>query len=76
MKNSLSRKLALVTLAGAVTACSPENTEHSAPDTLTRREKDSIIGQSGLPGSRGVTRALGVSDSATSRNAELDSAGR
>jgi len=74
---SLGARLAFAALIVAgVTACGGEKPQQSAADTLTRREKDSIIGQSGLPGARGVTRALGVSDSANKRNAELDSAGR
>lgn len=39
----------------------------------TERERDSIIGQSALPGASGVEGALGASDSATARNARLDS---
>ena len=37
------------------------------------RERDSVIGQSALPGARGVQRALGASDSARARSAVLDS---
>jgi hypothetical protein len=39
----------------------------------TERERDSVIGQSALPGARGVHRALGASDSARARSAVLDS---
>jgi hypothetical protein len=39
----------------------------------TERERDSVIGQSALPGARGVQRALGASDSARARSAVLDS---
>ena len=39
----------------------------------TERERDSIIGQSALPGASGVQGALEASDSATARNARLDS---
>jgi hypothetical protein len=39
----------------------------------TERERDSVIGQSKLPGAGGVRGALGVSDSARARNAALDS---
>jgi len=39
----------------------------------TERERDSVIGQSKLPGARGVQGALGASDSARARNAALDS---
>jgi hypothetical protein len=40
----------------------------------TERERDSIIGQSKVPGAAAVQRALTVSDSAASRGARLDSA--
>lgn len=40
----------------------------------TERERDSIIGQSKLPGAGAVQRALMVSDSAASRGARMDSA--
>lgn len=39
----------------------------------TERERDSIIGQSALPGAQGVQGALDASDSARARNAMLDS---
>lgn len=40
----------------------------------TERERDSVIGQSKVPGAAVVHRALEVSDSAGSRGARLDSA--
>ena len=40
----------------------------------TERERDSIIGQSALPGARGVQGALNASDSARARGTALDSA--
>ncbi len=43
------------------------------PAPRTERERDSIIGQSRLPGAAGVTGALKVSDSAAARKARLDS---
>ena len=39
----------------------------------TERERDSVIGQSKLPGARGVQGALGAGDSARGRSAALDS---
>ncbi|MFW6079740.1 MAG: hypothetical protein ACODAE_08970 [Gemmatimonadota bacterium] len=42
-------------------------------DTLTRRQKDSIIGESGLPGAGAVRRALDASDEAADRAATVDS---
>jgi hypothetical protein len=39
----------------------------------TEHERDSILGQTALPGARGVAGALKVSDSARARRATLDS---
>jgi len=39
----------------------------------SQRERDSILGQSRLPGAQGVQGALNASDSAAARNARLDS---
>lgn len=43
------------------------------PPQRTERERDSLVGQSRLPGARGVQGALNASDSAAARNARLDS---
>lgn len=43
------------------------------PDSITRRQRDSVIGESRLPGARGVRGALEASDAAAGRNAALDS---
>jgi hypothetical protein len=40
----------------------------------TERERDSVIGQSKIPGAGVVQRALQVSDSAASRRGRLDAA--
>lgn len=61
------KKIAFVLLAAAtLTACThkKKTTEES---TLTRREKDSIIGESALPGAQGVRGALRIADSAAAR---------
>lgn len=39
----------------------------------TEHERDSIVGQSALPGAQGVEGALEAGDSAKARNARLDS---
>lgn len=51
-------------------ACSGGN---GASAGRTERERDSIIGQSALPGAQGVQGALNASDSTRARNAMLDS---
>jgi hypothetical protein len=43
------------------------------PPARTEHERDSIVAQSRLPGAAGVKAALKVSDSASARNARLDS---
>lgn len=42
-------------------------------DPAARRQRDSVIGESRLPGARGVRGALDASDAAAARNAALDS---
>ena len=67
----------LILMAGmlALAACQSDETAESRSD-LTKRQADSAIGASGLPGASGVTRAMNAADSAAARNARLDSAAR
>lgn len=53
-----------------------DNQQAAAGDPLSRRERDSIIGASRLPGAPAVRRALQVSDTAAARAGRIDSAGR
>lgn len=64
------RPFFIVSLLLLTAACGGSNEQGA---TRTERERDSLIGQSRLPGARGVQGALDVSDSATARNARLDS---
>jgi len=68
-------RLAALLLAGALLAGCGSGGESSAAaqDTLTRRERDSVIGASRLPGAGGVRGALRAVDSAAARNSRLDS---
>ena len=68
---SLPRMLALGCIT--VTICSCKSTV-TAGTGRTERERDSVIGQSKVPGAGAVQRALTVSDSAASRTARMDSA--
>jgi len=61
---------ALVLAAG----CTSKKTTANNRDTMTQRQKDSVLGQSGLPGAQGVTKALRASDSAKAHQAQVDSA--
>ncbi|MCR4341649.1 MAG: hypothetical protein NUW01_17375 [Gemmatimonadaceae bacterium] len=65
----------LMILAGmlALAACQSDEAPESRTD-LTKRQADSAIGASGLPGAQGITRAMNAADSAAARNARLDSA--
>ena len=45
----------------------------SSVDTLSRRQKDSIIATMPIPGARGVGRALDAQDRSRERAAALDS---
>jgi hypothetical protein len=65
----------LVSIVTCVAACSGSSGGNDR-DTMTQRQRDSVLGQSGLPGASGVTKALGASDSAKARQAQLDSAAR
>jgi hypothetical protein len=61
-------------LAAGVTFGACKGSSVTAGTGRTERERDSIIGQSRVPGAGAVQRALDVSDSAQRRGARLDSA--
>jgi hypothetical protein len=66
-----------VWLAGAVlalAACGDDEPDKRAG--LTQREKDSILGQSQIPGAKAVKTGMTNADSASARQARLDSADR
>lgn len=49
---------------------------NNAADTLTRRQRDSAIAESGLPGAQGIRGAMRAADTASARRARLDSLSR
>jgi hypothetical protein len=64
-------------LVAALFACSGSESRAAAEKRraeMSQRERDSILAQSGLPGAKGVGRALQASDSARARQAQIDSA--
>jgi hypothetical protein len=63
---------AVLLLASAVQGCSGGRGEANEP--ASRREQDSILGASRLPGAQGVSGAIKVADSAAARRAREDSA--
>jgi hypothetical protein len=69
-----------IALAGALftlslAACAKDESAEKKP-ALTQREKDSILGNSLIPGAKAVKRALVSADSAAARMARIDSAQR
>lgn len=62
--------LGAILLAG----CAAEQAER--PAELTRRERDSVIAASRLPGAAVVGRAIRTADTLNARAAALDSVGR
>lgn len=70
-------KRTLLGLTALLVSCTPAGGEATIdPDTLTRRQKDSIISTLPIPGAAGVGRALDASDAAAERARRLDSIGR
>lgn len=67
-------RLKVLALALLATACSAGDQDATtAQDTLTRAQRDSIIGASSLPGARSVQRAIDTRDSANARGTAMDS---
>lgn len=67
------KRLALLLVALVVPACAQNDTASNDRDTMTQRQRDSVLAQSGIPGAGGVGKALGAADSIRARNAQLDS---
>jgi len=63
--------LALALLAAGVVACGSEET--AKKQELTQREKDSMFAGSRIPGAKAVNKALRTADSASARQARMDS---
>jgi len=63
-----------VLLCAVLAACAkPAESRQGAGDTLTRRQRDSVLGASRLPGAPGIRGALRAQDSAAAENARADS---
>ncbi|MFQ5538190.1 MAG: hypothetical protein ACE5GJ_12160 [Gemmatimonadota bacterium] len=72
----MKRLLLALTAALAAAACgqsADSSASQQAADTLTRRQKDSIISEMPLPGAGGVGRALDAVEKANGRAARHDS---
>jgi len=65
----------LVCLTVGMAACGSESADrrNEATDTLTRRQKDSLISTMPIPGARAVGKALDAADAASARARQHDS---
>jgi hypothetical protein len=71
---TLRKLLALVVVTSGMSACGQSGGDtQTAADTLTRRQRDSIISTMPIPGAGGVGRALDAQDAARARADALDS---
>lgn len=66
-------KITMMALALVLSGCEVGETRDAAVP-VTKRQADSALGASGLPGARGITGAIDVADSAAARSARIDSA--
>lgn len=64
------KALALLALTLVAGAC--QQSDAGGREEATRRERDSALGASRIPGAGGVRGALQASDSAAARNARID----
>jgi len=73
----MSHRLYLILALLGAAACSSENSKQSVNrDTLTQRQKDSILANSRIPNARAVGRAMTAADSASARALRADSVAR
>jgi starvation-inducible outer membrane lipoprotein len=72
----MKRALALSSLLILAACSNPPQQAANNRDTMTRRQKDSVLAQSGLPGAKGVGMAQKAADAEKARVAALDSASK
>ena len=68
-------RLVLVLAVLAACAGGGESSQAVNRDTLTQRQKDSILAQSKIPGARAVGRAMTAADSVSARIQAADTVG-
>lgn len=67
--------LAGLSLAALIAGCGDSNAKPANNrDTMTQRQKDSVFGQSAVPGASAVTKALRAADSLNAIRKRQDSA--
>ena len=68
------RTITVFAMAGTLLAgCVKSDEGGNNRDTMTQRQKDSVLGQSGIAGAQGVTKAMRAADSAKAHQAHADS---
>lgn len=67
--------LALAVLAAAGCTGAADGGSNAGADSLTRRQRDSLLGESPVPGASGVRGALDAADRARERAGRVDSTG-
>jgi hypothetical protein len=68
------KSILLVVTLGFMLGCGSDQSSRTVNrDTLTQRQKDSILANSKIPGARGVGSALRASDSVSARVQRADS---
>lgn len=73
MKRAPLAAIAVLATLGSWACGQSGGDAQTAADTLSRRQRDSIISTMPIPGASGVGRALDAQDAASARAAQLDS---
>ena len=66
------RLLATIGVTVLLTACAEEPKTTMNRDTMTKRQKDSVLSKSGIPGASNISKAQRASDSLGARARALD----
>lgn len=69
-------KFRFLVVVAVLTACGTGNSDQTARDTLTQRQKDSILANSKIPNARAVGNAMRAADSVNVRVLRADSLAR
>ena len=65
---------AALTAVALLAACAEApKTAANNRDTMTKRQKDSVLSATGIPGASNISKAQRAADSAAARNRSLDS---
>ena len=68
----MKRCFVILLCAFFIAGCSGGDTDKKPRKTLTKRERDSVLSKSKLPGARVVGKAISVSDTASARAKRID----